>query len=625
MGLKTAVRVGCILFVIYVLLNLTYSLINSNSTRRVRGLNPSERADSVPPNRPLFEHLDTFKKVRLEYVLEPAKEAGTAEITNKPYWRWTPVAVVDSLRRYKDARLRVTPSLIDNGGSVTLEWRNMPDPTQRTVNSDWIALFCPSSAPSNQFIDFWRVDNLITYYPSSRGRANFVLFNVRTDCEFRYFTNDTYVELVAVSNKVNFIDGAEAPLHGHLSLMGDASEMRVQWTTGVQYVPTVKYGLCDKGELDRTARGVSRTYAASDMCGPPANLSHHFVHPGYMHDVVLTALEPNTRYCYRYGSPGFKYSEEQSFVSAIKPGSDTPFKFVAYGDMDTSLPPGSFTTAALVRKDVIENGVTIVLHVGDLSYAVGLGYRWDEWMTLIEPYSTLAPYMIAIGNHEQEHIVGGEKDPSHHPGNGFHPKWGNYGHDSGGECGVPVYNRFHMPDRNGNQPWWYSYEYGLAHFTMISTENNFTRGSPQYTWLVNDLKLVNRLRTPWLIVNLHRAMYSSEKYPADNQTGQHIRQELEPLFHEHQVDIVIAGHYHSYERSCRVYQEHCVDDGTVHVTVGAAGFFLDSAKLGDSRWKEHYEAEFGYGRATVVNRTALLWEYVRNRDKKVTDHVWLYH
>ena len=101
------------------------------------------------------------------------------------------------------------------------------------------------------------------------------------------------------------------------------------------------------------------------MCRHPANL---FIHPGYMHDVLLTALEPNTRYCYCHGSPGFKYSQEQSFVSAIKPGSDTPFKFVAYGDMDTSLPPGSFTTAALVRKDVIENGVTMVLHVGDLSY-----------------------------------------------------------------------------------------------------------------------------------------------------------------------------------------------------------------------------------------------------------------
>ena len=87
------------------------------------------------------------------------------------------------------------------------------------------------------------------------------------------------------------------------------------------------------------------------------------IHPGYMHDVLLTALEPNAGYCYCYGSPGFKYSQEQSFVSTIKPGSDTPFKFVAYGDMDTSLPPGSFTTAALVRKDVIENGVAMVLYM----------------------------------------------------------------------------------------------------------------------------------------------------------------------------------------------------------------------------------------------------------------------
>ena len=30
----------------------------------------------------------------------------------------------------------------------------------------------------------------------------------------------------------------------------------------------------------------------------------------------------------------------------------------------------------------------------------------------------------------------------------------------------------------------------------------------------------------------------------------------------------------------------------MYVTVGAAGFFLDSAKLGDSRLKEHYEAKF---------------------------------
>ena len=64
----------------------------------------------------------------------------------------------------------------------------------------------------------------------------------------------------------------------------------------------------------------------------------------------------------------------------------------------------------------------------------------------------------------------------------------------------------------------------------------------------------------------------------------------------------------------------------MHVTVASsAGYFLDSANLTESRWQEHYEAEFGYGHAIVVNRTALLWEYIRNRDKKFIDHVWLYH
>ena len=64
------------------------------------------------------------------------------------------------------------------------------------------------------------------------------------------------------------------------------------------------------------------------------------------------------------------------------------------------------------------------------------------------------PYMVGIGNHEQDHSSGGSKDPSGTPGEGWHPWWGNFGDDSGGECGVPMYYRFHMPD-NGNALWWW--------------------------------------------------------------------------------------------------------------------------------------------------------------------------
>ena len=57
----------------------------------------------------------------------------------------------------------------------------------------------------------------------------------------------------------------------------------------------------------------------------------------------------------------------------------------------------------------------------------------------------------------------------------------------------------------------YSFDYGSIHFTMMSTEHNFTQGSRQYKWIEQDLKNVNRSLTPWLAIVGHRAMYSSQK------------------------------------------------------------------------------------------------------------------
>ena len=56
----------------------------------------------------------------------------------------------------------------------------------------------------------------------------------------------------------------------------------------------------------------------------------------------------------------------------------------------------------------------------------------------------------------------------------------------------------------------YSFDYGLVHFIMMSTESNFTRGSPQYEWLERDLKGLDRRVTPWIIFAGHRPMYSCQ-------------------------------------------------------------------------------------------------------------------
>ena len=289
--------------------------------------------------------------------------------------------------------------------------------------------------------------------------ARFHLYNVRTECQFRYFRSDTNItKLLALSNTINFENSQNAHLHIHLALTGSPSEMRVQWTTGKNCVPTVHYG-SSPNHLPLKATGVSRTYKASDMCGPPANMSAYFIDPGYLHDVLLTDLTPNTQYYYQVSGTGVS-SEVMSFRTPPPPGSDGPFSFIIYGDMDITR--DSDQTAACVLRD-IKKGSSFVLHIGDLSYATGLAYRWDEWMTLIEPLSSRVPYMVSVGNHEQCSVMG-ENDPS---GESFHPAWGNYLHDSGGECGVPTFKRFHMPD-NGNGVWWYSFKYGLVHIIQLS-------------------------------------------------------------------------------------------------------------------------------------------------------------
>lgn len=50
--------------------------------------------------------------------------------------------------------------------------------------------------------------------------------------------------------------------------------------------------------------------------------------------------------------------------------------------------------------------------------------------------------------------------------------------DSGGECGVPYETYFPMPTAEKDKPW-YSIEQASVHFTVISTEHDWTQNSEQ--------------------------------------------------------------------------------------------------------------------------------------------------
>ena len=127
-------------------------------------------------------------------------------------------------------------------------------------------------------------------------------------------------------------------------------------------------------------------------------------------------------------------SDMANFTTPLPKGNHTPFKFVVYGDMGVwNWPGAAHTTAKHMRKEVEDNNVRFVFHHGDVAYAMGFAYQWEEWFTLTEPYARLIPYMVGIGNHEYDHTAGGiGHDPSNvTTDNGWRPSWFNGYIDSG--------------------------------------------------------------------------------------------------------------------------------------------------------------------------------------------------
>ncbi|GAB4817121.1 hypothetical protein N2152v2_004167 [Parachlorella kessleri] len=489
------------------------------------------------------------------------------------------------------------------------------------------------------------------------------------------------------------------PWQLHLALTGDPTELRISWATRGKGCPSSVHFWAADNNNDGVPQaqqllGTTAEYDNSDFCASPAR-DYEFDRPKYLHHVTLAGLIPGGRYIYRVAGS----DREVPFRAPPPIGPDSSFSFLAYGDMGESehpaaKSPGASDTAERVL-DEVKDGADLIVHVGDISYANGRPEIWDSFMEAIEPFASRVPYMVAIGNHEYDYRRhDSSKDPSG-ADKPYDPDWGNFGNDSGGECGVATTKTFAMPDipdlgywpqpncssasgsgdssvncsggwpgpRNptlgpngaaasagaagtvaaasgeadpenhhhhrANPPFWYSFSYGSVHFTVLSTEHDVTPGSKQYKWLKHDLRRVDRCRTPWLVVAMHRPMYVVFPHKSNRIVGEHLREALEDLLNEYEVDLVLSGHVHSYSRTCNVLDWRCADEesegGMTHVTVGCAGRKLSSVEHEQPDWLEFAESRFGFGRVTVRDGSSLTWDYIRTEDGRVHDSVTLYN
>ena len=458
----------------------------------------------------------------------------------------------------------------------------------------------------------------------------------------------------------------------------------VAGTPVVQYGPLVDEALAYDDEdylpFAFEATGTSTTYDAGHMCEPPATSTDPglFVSPGQLHSVPLRGLVPDMNYSYRVGvrTPGGRFhdvykslanfmyedgavwSHVHTFHAALQaPNVDLdlemsseaiataasptePFTFLVYADQGSPAIGWDAAKVSLERlidreldhprtKHEERTPARFIQHLGGLARGYGSASAWDAWFDSIGKLSTRIPLMIAVGDTEYDHLSGGEdgKDPSGVTSSrGYAPSWGHsvFGSASGGECGVPTARRFTMPS-TGNGNFWYSYSYGSVHTIVLSSEHDLSMGSVQHGWLLQELRSVDRSKTPWLIVESHRPLYHSQMQSEELEVAIAMRYELESLFYDFGVDLYLSGHAQTYLRTCDgLYRSKCGIGGPVHIAVGTMGAGLNSNPLYSNRWTETFIEERGYARVTVHNSTALHWQFIANADGKALDDVWIY-
>ncbi|XP_028100733.1 purple acid phosphatase 2-like, partial [Camellia sinensis] len=113
----------------------------------------------------------------------------------------------------------------------------------------------------------------------------------------------------------------------------------------------------------------------------------------------------------------------------------------------------------------------------------------------------------------------------------------------------PFTHRYRVPYKASNSvaPFWYSIKRASAYIIVLSSYSAYGKYTPQYQWLLAELPKVNRSETPWLIVLMHVPWYNS--YNDHYMEGETMRVMFEPWFVQRKVDVVFAGHLHTYKRS----------------------------------------------------------------------------
>jgi len=237
------------------------------------------------------------------------------------------------------------------------------------------------------------------------------------------------------------------------------------------------------------------------------------------HVFEITNLDVNTKYYYQTETRSIFTSSIEYFSTAKKAASNQ-FSFLHYGDCGYNNTIQN-DIAKLMQADTVDFGIV----AGDVDQ--GRGNKYDE--VYFGPYKNLLKntcHYTCLGNHDRY-----------------------------ADKGKTYLDEFYLPSNNSQKTeQYYSYTWGNAKFICLDSNIPYTEGTAQYNWLVEELKCNDK---QWLFTFFHHPPWTnawSWDYwipfsPYFIYKGnKDMRTSLVPLFEQYNVDFVLNGHSHCYQR-----------------------------------------------------------------------------
>ncbi|MDG4861301.1 metallophosphoesterase family protein [Streptomyces sp. T-3] len=366
------------------------------------------------------------------------------------------------------------------------------------------------------------------------------------------------------------VDGAlVAPFGRHLAFGADPkTQMRISWQVPFAVKrPYVRVGLTP-WELSRKIEAEVRPLHTPALSKKLPEVEQYYLH------AALDGLKPGTTYYYGVGHDGFDPASPSRLATLgsfrTAPARPEKFVFTAFGDQGVSY------DALANDQLILGQNPSFHLHAGDICYADSSGHGkesdtydarvWDQFLAQTESVAKSVPWMVTTGNHDMEawyspNGYGGQSARWSLPESGFDPK---------------------------NAPGVYSFTYGNVGVVALDANDvsyeipankGYTDGK-QTAWLDKRLKELRADKDiDFVVVFFHHCMYSTSTHASDGG----VRDAWLPLFTKYQVDLVINGHNHVYERTDAIKNGEVgkpvpvgattdsTRDGIVYVTAGGAG------------------------------------------------------